>query len=342
VGVDALKKWSPKRYGQFDVGKVDGGDPTIARTPGAPDPDAMSFDIFSQVGEYLKHPGSVDPLGGLKPKILLATGQSQSAGRLSTYANNVQPLANVYDGYLLVGAATPLRSDMTVPVLRVMAEHDVLTGGAANPQPDSDKFREWEIAGTSHMSRHVRESREALELRDNGKSLEAAMAPLCANPAIGTRTPAGQVVGAAFAALTKWAEGGKPPAIVPRLNITQVNKPPQQSVVARNADGLAEGGIQLASQAVPTQINIGIGAPSPAAESAGIRGEAIGAGACVRWGPSTDMTADQLKARYASHADYVAKVKKVTDENVAKGLLLKADGDAQIRAAQESAVGDWN
>jgi Alpha/beta hydrolase domain len=342
VGVEALKKWSPKRYAGFTVGKEVAATPTSApRPPGSPDLDAMSFDIFTQVGYALKHPGSVDPLGGLRPKILLATGQSQSAGRLATYVNNIQPLAKVYDGFMLDAAATPIRSDLTVPVLRLMAEHDVVTGGAATRQPDTDKFREWEVAGTSHMSRHVRESREAVELRDNGLSLEAKMAPLCANPQVGTRTPMGQVVAAAFAALSKWAEGGKPPAIAPKLDITQVNKAPQQSVVAKNADGLAQGGIQLASQAVPTEINLGVNEPSAAASNAGIHGEAIGAGACVRWGPSTDMTVAELKAKYPTHADYVAKVRKVTEDNVAKGYLLKADGDDQIRAAELSQVGNW-
>jgi hypothetical protein len=342
VGVEALKKWSPKRYAGFTVGKEVAATPTSPpRPPGSPDLDAISFDIFTQVGYALKHPGSVDPLGGLKPKILLATGQSQSAGRLATYVNNIQPLAKVYDGFMLDAAATPIRSDLTVPVLRLMAEHDVVTSGAATRQPDTDKFRQWEVAGTSHMSRHVRESREAMELRDNGLSLEAKMAPLCANPQVGTRTPMGQVVAAAFAGLSKWAQGGKPPAIAPKLDITQVNKAPKQSVVAKNADGLAQGGIQLAAVAVPTQINLGVNAPSTASQEAGIHGEAIGAGACVRWGPSVDMTVAQLKAKYPSHAAYVDAVKKVTLDNVAKGYLLKADGDEQIRAAEMSKVGNW-
>ncbi|HVZ28300.1 MAG TPA: alpha/beta hydrolase domain-containing protein, partial [Rhizomicrobium sp.] len=147
VGVEALKKWSPKRYAGFTVGKEVAATPTSApRPPGSPDLDAMSFDVFTQVGYALKHPGSVDPLGGLRPKILLATGQSQSAGRLATYVNNIQPLAKVYDGFMLDAAGTPLRTDLTVPVLRLMAEHDVVTSGAATRQPDTDKYRLWEVA----------------------------------------------------------------------------------------------------------------------------------------------------------------------------------------------------
>lgn len=334
LGVAALKKWSPKRYGEFDVGKD-------LPKPGGPDADAESFDIFSQIGAALKHPGAVDMLGGLKPKVLLATGQSQSASRLVTYANSVQPLAQVYDGFLLDASSAPIRGDLKVPVLRVMAEHDVLTGGAANRQPDTDKYRTWEVAGSAHMSRHVRESREVLELRDNGLSLEATMAPLCANPQIGTRTPTGQVTAAGMGALARWAEGGKPPAIAPKIDVTQVNAPPKQSVAARDKDGLALGGIRLAAMAAPTQINLGLGAPADASK-AGAGGEAIGAGACVRWGPSTDMSVEQLNARYASHADYVAQVKKAVEQNLKDGFILPYDAAATIKAAEESQVGGQN
>ncbi len=331
LGVAALKKWNAKRYGDFDVGKD-------MPKPGGPDADAESFDIFSQIGAALKHPREVDMLGGLKPKILLATGQSQSASRLASYINGIQPLAKVYDGFLLDASSTPIRGDSTVPVLRVMAEHDVLTGGAANRQPDTDKYRTWEVAGSAHMSRHVRESREALELRDNGLSLEAAMAPLCANPQIGTRTPVGQVTAAGFAALSRWAQGGKPPAMAPKLNVAEINTAPKQSVAARDKDGLALGGIQLAAMAAPTQINMGLGAPADASK-AGAGGEAIGAGACVRWGPSTDMSVDQLNMRYSSHADYVAKVKKVVAQNLKDGFILPYDAAATIKEAEESMVG---
>ncbi len=339
IGIAALKKWNPQRYGQFDVGKVVAGDPTLASKKDI-DADAMSFDIFTQAGQALKHPGSIDPLHGLKPKVFLAAGESQAASRLATYVNNVQPLAKLYDGFLLLSASTPIRSDLTAPVFKVMAEHDVVTSGAATRQPDTGKFREWEIAGASHVDRHLRDSREPLELRDNGVSLEAKMAPTCAVAQVGTRVLTGQVVAAAFHHLAIWAAGGKAPPIAPKLNITQVNKPPLQSVIERNADHLAQGGIQTPPTLAPTAFNMGVGGPSKAAVDAGIHGEAVGPGACIRWGSSVDMTIDQLNAHYASHADYVAKVKKAAADNVASGFLLKADADIAARAAEMSAVGD--
>jgi hypothetical protein len=336
VGVAALKKFSPGRYGELDVGNavVVG-----AGLPARPDADALSYDIFSQVGEAIRHPTSVDMLHGLKPKLVLAVGESQSANRLSSYVNSINPSARVYDGFLLLSSlGRPIRDDLPVPVIKISTEYDTLNGEAASEQPDTAKFRSWEVAGTSHVDQHLRASREPMELRDNGKSLEAAMAPLCANPQIGTRVPTGYVVASALDKLAIWAEGGKPPPGAPRLAVTKLYPRPQPADVVRNADGLAQGGIQLSELAVPTQINVGDNAPANAS-SVPAGGEAIGAGACVRWGYSVDMSIDQLSARYPSHAAYVARVKKVADQNVRAGYILPFDADATVRAAEASRVG---
>ncbi len=50
-------------------------------------------------------------LGGLKPKQIIAIGESQSAGRLVTYIDAVHPLVDVYDGFLVhsrMGGGSPL------------------------------------------------------------------------------------------------------------------------------------------------------------------------------------------------------------------------------------------
>jgi hypothetical protein len=59
----------------------------------------------------------------------------------------------------------------------------------------------------------------------------------------------------------------------------------------------------------------------------------------VRWGYSLDMSIGQLSARYPSHAAYVARVKKVADQNVKDGYILPFDADATVRAAEASRVG---
>ena len=76
VGVDHLRQWSPARYGSLDV-----------TADGTIEDDALSYDIFSAVGEAAREPGDVDLLGGLVAERVFATGHSQSASRLSVYLN---------------------------------------------------------------------------------------------------------------------------------------------------------------------------------------------------------------------------------------------------------------
>ena len=78
-----LKNIDPERYG------------TLVH-PG----DAYSFDIYSQVGRAISERPE-DVLGGLVPKQVIAIGQSQSAGFLTTVVNAVHPLDPVYDGFLI-------------------------------------------------------------------------------------------------------------------------------------------------------------------------------------------------------------------------------------------------
>ena len=73
--------------------------------------DSYSYDIFSQAGQAIRD-NSATILGGLTPQKLFAAGESQSAGRMVTYIDAVQPLTHVYDGFLVhsrsaAGAAWP-------------------------------------------------------------------------------------------------------------------------------------------------------------------------------------------------------------------------------------------
>ena len=94
--------------------------------------------------------GAVD---GLAPHAVVAAGESQSAAYLTTYVNDVDPHAGVYDGFLVhsrfgpaapldgtsvlgqsgpqVPQAVPFRPDLRVPVMTVITETDLI-GGLAN------------------------------------------------------------------------------------------------------------------------------------------------------------------------------------------------------------------
>ena len=324
VGVDRLKAWSPKRYGTLDV--TQGG--TITD-------DSLSYDIYRQAGAILRHRGAgVDVLGGLRPQHIIATGESQSAFRLTTYVNSVDPLDREYDGFLLLSTlGMPIRTDIARPVFKVSTEFDVADSEAGARQPDGKLFRAWEIAGTSHVDYHLRLSREPLELRDFGTSSEATLAPTCGNPTIGTRVPAGDVMGAAYDELVRWIAGGPPPPSAPKIAVASIGEsqprpglgaPARTAVLERDAMGLAKGGIRLAAVAVPTGISAGVN---------------TGPGACNRWGSYTPLTVAQLAALYPSHTTYVHRVAEISRANAQRGFILAGAAQRTIAAANASTIG---
>ena len=103
VGVDSAKSTDPTEYSSLSH-------------PG----DSFSYDIFSQAGQAVRDDSSL-LLGGLRPRALIAAGESQSAGRLMTYIDAVQPIAHVYQGFLVhsqFGTGAPLSQSPQTNVSR--------------------------------------------------------------------------------------------------------------------------------------------------------------------------------------------------------------------------------
>src|SRR6202034_4288641 len=131
--------------------------------------DQYALDMYAQIGQALRTPHG-KALGGLQPKHILAVGESQSAFYLTTFADAIQPLTNTYDGIFihsrggsgasLAGASIAsssgpdnlrIRTDLKIPVFMSQTQTDLIQlGYAPAQQPNTDKIRTWEIAGTSH------------------------------------------------------------------------------------------------------------------------------------------------------------------------------------------------
>jgi hypothetical protein len=314
VGVNALKTWSPTRYGTLDV--TQGGAITN---------DALDYDIFSQVAAAVRNPGAGSLLGGLTPRRVIGIGESQSAIRMVPYVNSVDPLTPVYDGFLLLSAVGgQVRPDARVPTFKISTEYDVQTGDASVRQPDTQNFRAWEVAASSHVDQHLRASREPLELRDLGTSSEAALAPQCQVPLLGTTVQTRYVVGRAEDWLVSWSSGGQTPPSSPRIGTTQIGAPGTASVIARNVNGIAVGGIQLPAAAAPTALNVGTG---------------VGPGACVRWGYSIPFSTTQLDQLYPSYPSYVDAVARSAAEDTLRGYIGTGDAQQAILDAIETKIG---
>jgi len=252
VGVNALKEWSPARYGALDVAR--GG--TIQA-------DALSYDIFSQAALAVRGKGTRDVMGGLRVQRVIATGHSQSAGRLYTYFHSVHPLTSkMYDAVVLHGGGGRVSPDLNVKVLKYLDESDVI-GQANNRVADSAGYRQWEIAGSSHLDAQFSRSLAALGLRVSGmRPVEGS--PAIAGPSISggekgngaagngagpenegpnggcaqppfSRVPSYHVLGAAFDAVHRWLTDGVLPPSAPPIELKQL--PPDTSASADAARG---------------------------------------------------------------------------------------------------------
>lgn len=317
MGIDTMKEWSAARYGSLDVTH----DGMAVR-------DELSYDIFSAVGKAINRvgessaSGEVDILAGLKAEQIIATGHSQSASRLATYLNNVHPLEPVYDGVMVHGGGGRIRDDQPVKIFKIMAETDMIRR-AATPQPDTDTFRQWEVAGSSHVDipfeieyAKVRNLREGLPL-DGVQPRDQA----CELPPY-SRVPFRDVMNAAFEHLVAWIRDDIAPPSAEPLKLRRMMP---EVEFARDQYGNVLGGIRLAEHVVATAKNTGMNSGSNRF--------------CFLYGSHQPFDEATLNALYPSHSAYVDRVREVAEQNVADGYILPLAAQMTIREAQQSDIG---
>jgi hypothetical protein len=340
VGVDALRTGAP-------VGGVPTGDPVRYAELSHPG-DSYSYDIFSQAGQAIRDEART-VLGGLRPQHVIAVGESQSAGRLSTYIDAVHPVAHVYDGYLvhsrgLLGAplsqapqadvpipsTAPFRTDLDVPVLSFQTETDAALSNFTARQPDSRLFRLWEVAGTAHYDLYGLK----IGLTDTGDGqagaavLDSMLHPTnqpndtftCAAP-INTGL-AHYVLDAAFYWINRWVADGVRPPTAPRLQTTATTP----ATLATDEHGNALGGIRTPAVDAPVATVSGLPAPG-------------GTTFCFIFGTTTPFSPEKLAELYPSHGRFVAAWARSTFSAYAAGFLTPADTLELLLAAGRSSIG---
>src|SRR5262249_51025323 len=229
---------SPTRYGSLDV--TDGG--TITN-------DALSYDIFAQAGQAIAHPAGVDPLAELRPNVerVIMSGASQAAGRLPVYFNSSRPLdPHDYALFLIRGGGMTRTAEGT-KVFKCTSETDAPLQLAAR-QPDTDEYRHWEVAGAAHADFYFISYLTPLGARDGIPPTPMG----CDRPPL-SRMPFDEVGNAAGDALVRWMRDGTTPPIGPPIEFASTTPP----LIARDALGLALGGIRLPDIEAPVALNTG-------------------------------------------------------------------------------------
>ncbi|MFT3723345.1 MAG: alpha/beta hydrolase domain-containing protein [Hyphomonadaceae bacterium] len=295
-----LRQWDPGRYGDLSI-------------PG----DSLSYDIFTQAARAIgpHRTGAVDPMGGLNVRKLVAIGASQSGIRLVSYINGVQPIENVFDALIPVvffGRSAPwvdaprdnpmafsgpqarIRDDVSAKVFGLNSETEA-SPYLAMRQPDSDKFRYWEIAGASHGGTEQEArlkliaERDGLNGSEQGPSLhlsDVLWMPTC---------------DAVIRQVHRWINGGGAPPTQPVIEFDTTGVQP---AIRRDEFGNARGGVRLPELDVPIAKYVGSTADSAYS------------------GQTFPFTPEQLKRLYPTRQDYVAKVKAAAERALKAGVIL--------------------
>jgi hypothetical protein len=349
------KTWDPQRYGSL-------GDSN----------DGQSYDIFTQAAQAARA-DAANLLGGLKPATVIGTGDSQSAFRLVTYVNAIQPLSHAFDGFLAIGrgvlaapignglvATSPfpalIRTDNTTPVIQIETEGDIEElGFAFSRQPDNTDLRTWELAGAAHIDLHEGLYEGGTILRENPQ----LTAPQCV---FGVMANGGtqpdnmgvfELEDSALVALRNWINQGVAP---PSGN--QITTTPFFNIVERDQYGNALGGIRLPDINVPTETYSAINFSQPSQEglnpsqlfttlqdifttlSTGVITDPTlrDEGLCLLEGYYTPFGQATLQSLYPTHADYVSQYTAAAQADLAAGFLTRYDYNQAVKAAQAAPI----
>jgi hypothetical protein len=320
-----LLAWDPERYGSLSIAS-----------------DDYSFDIFTQAANLVapeRPRGDIDPMGGLGVRRLFAQGASQSAARLATYLNAVQPITGRFDAFFLVmyfGGGTPLhvgnavmtvraaagnesqpripeglhllRDDLGIPVLVLNTECEA-TSCYGVRQPDSDLFRYWEVAGASHVSLPAMESAVPRLERDFGFSI-----PMDESMQGINQVSVAPVVDAALHHLQAWACEGTPPPVQPRIEFG--GDPPE---IVRDQHGIALGGIRLPQVEVPLAHNSAI------QRTPDVFARLVGS--------HEAFSVETMRQLYGDRDDYLARYEEAAEEAAAASVILARDIEPLITEA---------
>jgi alpha/beta hydrolase family protein len=172
-------------------------------------------------------------------------------------------------------------------------------------QPDSDRFRLWEVVGTAHADAHL--------VGPNASAIH------CGVPI--NNGPMHIVAKAALRALTTWLTTGDAPPVAPRIDV----EPGATPQVRRDADGTARGGIRTPPVDVPVDVLSGAPGPNPST-------------ICLLLGSTKPLPAARLAQLYPSRAAYQQRYDAAADATIKAGFALREDRDALLAFAQPSRI----
>lgn len=315
-----LVYWDEERYGSLNI----------------PD-DGLSYDIFTQAARAIgpdRPKTGIDPMGGLDVKMLFAMGESQSGGRLLSYANGIQPMENTFDAIITLvnsgrgndflpeeahgvengktkvrNISSRVREDINCKVFIMNSQSESLLMGSL-VQPDTENIRSWQMAGVSHFSPAFMEDEIKRLNRDGVTDTLSDHSAYDTN--VGDWV---YIFESVLVRLKNWIENDTAPLSFDAMEVKNV-------LLGYKEDeyGNALGGVRLPELEVPTAqyfVNAMI---------TGLIGYKI---------PFTEA---ELKALYPTHQDYVDKVTAAAMAAEEAGIILPYRAKEYIREAEAAPI----
>lgn len=322
IAVQALHNFNPVRYASLSFANpLPLSDPrnctTVAADSSRTSENGLVWDIYSQVGAWLKSSVATNPLRYGSPATRVdrayGFGYSQTGGFLVNYINGVQPLVvasdgkPIYDAYIVAVAggafagaypmnqcepappATDARrqfKDVGVPIMRMMSQSDYLRGiGARRADSDApgDLYRHYEMAGAGHATP------DELTFSASSEDIVAAgraVPPVSCNEGPRSRFPSSIFFNAALRNLDLWVRQGIAP---PRAEPILVS----DGVPVLDEFGNVQGGLRSPFLDAPTSTWYGT---------------ATGASFCFIAGYERPLPQDVIDGLYRNHGSYVNAV----------------------------------
>jgi Alpha/beta hydrolase domain len=283
--------------------------------------DQYALDIFDQIGLGARSSTS-GLLGPLKPRHVVAVGESQSAFYLTTFADALQPVSHTFDGIFIHsrgGSGAPLgsgsitssaapadlriRTDLHVPVFMFETQTDLIQlGYAGAQQPNTPEIRTWEVAGTSHADSYL---------------VGAAASVLGCSSAVNSG-PQHVVAQAAFASFARWVVHGTPPPSPAPFRLEGTHP----STLTLDGHGNVVGGVRTPAVDVPVSTLSGA---APAGTSV----------ICSLFGSTMPFTPQTLAGLYGTKAHYLDEYRADLDRAIAAGYLLPAERASLMTQAEQ-------
>ena len=350
VVLAAMQKFDPSRYARLSMANPS---PSSTCPQGSSTTETgLAWDMISQIGALLKHPGAGNPLAGLHVRDLYLTGYSQSGGYMVTYINDFTPHfslpggAPIFDGYLdaagygftelapINQCAVPaapggpgfiLRPPGNAPVIDVQTLSDSYSFfGWAGEEPNSntpaDRYQLYQVPGSSHIWAYQ------VAFTPGGAELTRAGFPAndwqdnCLDPI--NPVPLQYVMDGAVENLDRWVRRGIAPPAAPHITAAGDGTP--GATIVNDQYGNAQGGVRTPYVDVPIATYYGT-TPGP--------------GTCtLLWGHWAPFNPAQLATLYPTHAAYVTPVKDEANRLAEEHWLTRQDAALISAEAQRANV----